>query len=124
MGFMDKAKQMADQAQKKIEETQKQFNEGQAAKAGPGAGGGEVTYDSSGRPIPAAPPVDDPARAPGVAQPQPPAAVDGPETASAGAVVPEGAATAPEGVEEEPVPPPAPPKEGMNATPDPFKPIQ
>ncbi len=124
MGFMDKAKQMADQAQKKIEETQKQFNEGQAQKAGPGEGVGEVRYDANGRPI------ADPATAPAVAQPQPPAGVDGPDAppgevvaAPGGAVVPERPA-APEGVQEEHVPPPAPPKEGMNTSPDPFKPIQ
>lgn len=39
MGFMDKAKQMAEQAQQKIEETQKQFNESQAAKSQGGTGG-------------------------------------------------------------------------------------
>ena len=137
MGFMDKAKQMADQAQKKIEETQKQFNDSQSQKAG-GGGAAGVRYDAHGRPIqepgdtsgppastvpappvepvaPAgqpgtAPPASDPAVAEAVAVPQPPE----------GAEVPQ-----PEGEQEEtPVPPPAPPKDGVNASPDPFKPIQ
>jgi len=135
MGFMDKAKQMAEQAQQKIEETQKQFNEGQAEKATTSQGASQATvrYDSSGRPIedappaagvPAAPvppapapggdagapPASDPATAVAVAVPQPPESLDAPEV-EAGEVT------------EEAVPAPAPPKEGMNATPDPFKPI-
>ena len=115
MGFMDKAKQMADQAQKKIEETQKQFNDSQAQKAG-SAGGAQVRYDAHGRPIsegppasevPAAPvapatpdPVAEPGAAPAVTQPQPPDSEEVLEDA------------------------PTPPKEGINQSPDPFKPIQ
>ena len=38
MGFMDKASEMADQAQQKIEDAQKQFNESQSQK-GQGEGG-------------------------------------------------------------------------------------
>jgi hypothetical protein len=60
MGFMDKAKaaaqdaaekgkKLADQAQAKIEETQKNFNEGQAGTSGTQASATE--YDSHGRPI-------------------------------------------------------------------------
>ena len=58
MGFMDKAKQMAEQAQQKIEETQKQFNQGQADKAATnqGADSAPVRYDANGRPIDGAPP--------------------------------------------------------------------
>jgi len=137
MGFMDKAKQMAEQAQQKIEETQKQFNEGQAEKAvaNQGASGEAVRYDSNGRPIQAAPPAagvpaapvepagpvpganaaqtpaSDPATAEAVALPQPPEGLDGPEAGE-------------QEVSEVPVPPPAPTKEGIDATPDPFKPIQ
>ena len=151
MGFMDKAKQMAEQAQQKIEETQKQFNEGQAEKAvaNQGASGEAVRYDSNGRPIQAAPPAagvpaapvepagpvpganaaqtpasdpatganaaqtpaSDPATAEAVALPQPPEGLDGPEAGE-------------QEVSEQPVPPPAPTKEGIDATPDPFKPIQ
>ena len=147
MGFMDKAKQMAEQAQQKLEETQKQFNQGQAGKAAnQGPGGGPVRYDSNGRPIEDAPPaarvpaapVEPPPAVPGSAAAQPPPAVPGSpvaqppagDLATAEAIAvpqpPEGLdvpeAGAPE-VSEQPVPPPAPTKEGVNATPDPFKPI-
>jgi hypothetical protein len=77
MGFMDKAKQMAEQAQQKIDEAQKQFNDSQAQK-GSGAGGGGQRFDEHGRPIADAPP----------------------------------AAEAP------------PAKDGVEANPDPFKPLQ
>ncbi|MEJ7789326.1 MAG: hypothetical protein WKF29_05520 [Thermoleophilaceae bacterium] len=135
---MDKAKQMANQAQKKIEDTQKQFNENQTQKAGPGTPG-TVRYDDHGRPISDAPPADqvpappvapaspDPASAPEVAQPQPPAAGN-----PAGEHPPAADPAAAPGVAQ-PQPPdaeqpiadePAPPKKGMNASPDPFKPLQ
>ncbi|MGI9081278.1 MAG: hypothetical protein ACR2FZ_03225 [Thermoleophilaceae bacterium] len=111
MGFMDKAKQMAEQAQQKIEDAQKQFNEGQAKKGAPAEGAG-VRYDEHGRPVPGdaaqAPSAADPAVAQGVAHPQPP----------------EDTATPPAGdplTEEQP--PPAPPA-GTNTNPDPFKPIE
>jgi hypothetical protein len=63
MGFMDKAKKMAEQAQAKLDEAQKQFNSGQqqGQPADPA-----VEYDKHGRPIPqaepdaAAPPHGDP----------------------------------------------------------------
>ena len=53
MGFMDKAKKMAEQAQSKLDEAQKQFNssQGQGQQSGPA-----VEYDAHGRPIPQAPP--------------------------------------------------------------------
>ena len=53
MGFMDKAKKMAEQAQAKLDEAQKQFNagQGQGQQSGPA-----VEYDAHGRPIPQAPP--------------------------------------------------------------------
>jgi hypothetical protein len=64
MGFMDKAKQLAEQAQQKVDEVQKQFNEGQQAKAGQAAGP-VVEYDKNGRPIgESAPPPPAPAPAP------------------------------------------------------------
>jgi hypothetical protein len=54
MGFMDKAKKMAEQAQQKLDDVQKQFNEGQGTSQ-QGAGQGPVVqYDKHGRPIPAA----------------------------------------------------------------------
>ena len=86
MGFLDKAKKMAEQAQTKLDEAQKQFNQ---PSGGPPAGGGGpvVEYDAHGRPIPsvpppegvtpphgdpAAPPAQDPAAS--VPPPTPPAA--------------------------------------------------
>ena len=68
MGFMDKAKQMAEQAQKKLEETQNQFNQGQAKQAG-GEGGGGVRYDEHGRPVEEAPPASEQPPAPPVGEP-------------------------------------------------------
>jgi hypothetical protein len=53
MGFMDKAKKMAEQAQAKLDEAQKQFNSGQQQGQGSGPA---VEYDTHGRPIPQAPP--------------------------------------------------------------------
>ena len=57
MGFMDKAKKLAEQAQDKLDEVQKQFNEGQqgTSQAPP------VEYDQHGRPVraePAPPPAE------------------------------------------------------------------
>ena len=52
MGFMDKAKKMAEQAQSKLDEAQKQFNEKQGNQQ---ASQGPVTqYDKHGRPVPPA----------------------------------------------------------------------
>ena len=57
MGFMDKAKKMAEQAQSKLDEVQKQFNENQSG--GSTSQAPPVDYDQHGRPIrseaPAAP---------------------------------------------------------------------
>ena len=50
MGFMDKAKKLADQAQTKLDEVQKQFNESQSSGANPPAGPA-VEYDKHGRPV-------------------------------------------------------------------------
>jgi hypothetical protein len=87
MGFMDKAKKMAEQAQAKLDEAQKQFNAGQ--QSGEQSSGPAVEYDSHGRPIqqaPATPPHGDPLAeasvpsppgappAPPIAQPAPPVA--------------------------------------------------
>jgi hypothetical protein len=78
MGFLDKAKKMAEQAQAKLDETQKQFNESQRQDR---PSGPPVEYDAHGRPIPQAPP------APGVpptgqGDPVPPP--EGPPVAQAG----------------------------------------
>ena len=52
MGFMDKAKKLADQAQSKLDEVQKQFNEGQQSGSNPASSSGPaVEYDQHGRPI-------------------------------------------------------------------------
>ncbi len=108
MGFMDKAKQMADQAQAKIEDAQKQFNDGQAQKGG--QQGDNVTYDAHGRPI---------------AQDGPAAARTPPAPVTPGQS-PQAADPAP--TEDLPpvdsTPAPTPTAEGVNASPDPFKPIQ
>lgn len=103
MGFLDKAKQAAQQAQQKLEEKQGQFNAKQAEKAGAGAQGPAVTYDKHGQPIT-------------------------PDPSAAGAPAP-GAEPAPAGDPLAPPPAaePAPAPEGQgggNATPDPFRPIQ
>lgn len=111
MGFMDKAKQMADQAQQKIEEAQKQFNDSQAQK---GSQQGDTTrYDANGRPIgDAAPPAAQTPAAPVVP-------ADSVDSAAASGDTP---AQEPPPVET--VPKPTPTAEGINASPDPFKPIQ
>jgi hypothetical protein len=48
MGFMDKAKKLAEQAQEKLDEAQKNFNNPQDPQA---PAGGGVRYDDHGRPI-------------------------------------------------------------------------
>jgi hypothetical protein len=97
MGFMDKAKQLAEQAQQKLDETQKNFNKSNSPEGQPQ--GDAVKYDEHGRPIQDAPPAG--ATAPPAAEP----AADEP-TADA------------------PPPPPKPDTGDANASPDPFKPIQ
>jgi hypothetical protein len=101
MGFMDKAKKLAEQAQEKLDEAQKNFNKSDSPQADQPAQ--TARYDEHGRPVqeeeetPAAaapPPAADPAEAPPAPDP-PPAAETAP--ASAG---------------------------DANATPDPFKPLQ
>lgn len=64
MGFMDKAKKMAEQAQSKLDEVQNQFNERQSGGAPPSQGP-PVEYDEHGRPIRGeAPPAPEPAAPP------------------------------------------------------------
>ena len=50
MGFMDKAKKLAEEAQRKMDETQKRFSDRQGGETEPGAGA--VRFDEKGRPIP------------------------------------------------------------------------
>lgn len=99
MGFMDKAKKLAEQAQQKLDETQKNFNQSNSPQSQPQGDG--VRYDEHGRPIQEATPAG--ATAPPAAEPAAPAA-DEPAADAA--------------------PPPPKPAGGANAAPDPFKPIQ
>jgi hypothetical protein len=52
MGFLDKAKKMAEQAQAKLDDAQQQFNSSQQSGQ---PSGPVVEYDEHGRPIPQAP---------------------------------------------------------------------
>jgi hypothetical protein len=59
MGFLDKARRMADQAQQKLDEAQQRFNDSQRERAAAARAGEQapvVQYDSAGRPIEPAPP--------------------------------------------------------------------
>ena len=89
MGFMDKAKKMAEQAQAKIDEVQQGLHERQQGAGGEQAGGQAVEYDKHGRPTtqeapaqPAAPatdpdhPIPDPS-APGAVEEDQPAKIQG-----------------------------------------------
>jgi hypothetical protein len=51
MGFLDKAKKLAEQAQDKLDEAQKQFNERQGASGSGAPSGPAVEYDEHGRPV-------------------------------------------------------------------------
>ena len=95
MGFMDKAKKLAEQAQEKLDEAQKNFNKTDSPQSQPGE---SVRHDEHGRPI----------------QPETPAAATPPPSAEPPAA----------DVPGERPPPPAPPAGDRNASPDPFKPIQ
>jgi hypothetical protein len=110
MGFMDKAKQLAEQAQQKLDEAQKNFNKPNSPEGQPEGDG--VKYDEHGRPVQDAPPAG--ATAPPAAEPAAPAAPAAP------AVQP----TEEQPAAEAPTPPPPPASGDSNATPDPFKPIQ
>jgi hypothetical protein len=111
MGFMDKAKQLAEQAQQKLDEKQKNFNKSSSPESQPQ--GDSVKYDEHGRPIQDAPPAG--ATAPPATEPAAPAG--------------DPAAPAAEPTEEQPAadappPPPKPDTGDAKAAPDPFKPIQ
>ena len=111
MGWMDKAKKLAEQAQEKLDEVQQNFNQGGST---PGQQGG-ASYDHHGRPVQDGPPAGEappPAAEPTEPTPEPPAASEPDPAAASAATEP----TAP--------PPPAPSSEGQaNSTPDPFKPL-
>jgi len=98
MGWMDKAKKLAEQAQEKLDEAQKNFNQSASPSAEESAQA--VRYDDHGRPI-------QEEETPAAAAPPPPAEPAEPPPAA-----------------ESPPASDAPPADGANATPDPFKPIQ
>jgi hypothetical protein len=105
MGFMDKAKKMAEQAQAKLDEVQGQFNQGQAGQQ---QSGPVTEYDKHGRPIQPA------AVTPDAAAPAPPAATPGvPPTEPAEPPAPEAGPTpdpdAPATPGAAPTAPPSPP---------------
>ena len=104
MGFMDKAKKLAEQAQEKLDEAQKNFNQSASPEADQPAQ--TVRYDEHGRPI-------QEEETPAAAAPPPPADPAEPPPAAPPAAEPPPAAEAPPASEG-----------GANATPDPFKPIQ
>ena len=123
MGFMDKAKKLAEQAQQKLDETQKNFNQSNSPEGQPQ--GEAVKYDDHGRPIQDAPPAG--ATAPPTAEPAAPGAPAAPAPDPTAPL--EGAPSAAEPTEEQPAadappPPPKPASGDANASPDPFKPIQ
>jgi hypothetical protein len=117
MGFMDKAKQMAEQAQKKLDDVQQDFNQKQGQ--GQQQDGPTVQYDKHGRPIepaepeapasaPAPPPAAPAPASGGETEPAPPAAEPAapappPEAAPAAAAPPAQPAAPPPA----PAPPPA-----------------
>jgi hypothetical protein len=113
---MDKAKQAAQRAQQVLDEQQTKFNEAQSRQSQQGSPSGGTTYDQQGRPIP--PP-----------SPSPEAAA--PSTQDTGASDPtpspadQTASPPGEGQEAAEAPPPTerPPRDDLNETPDPFKPI-
>jgi hypothetical protein len=104
MGFMDRAKKLAEQAQQKLDEAQKQFGQGGSEQTQSQQG---VRYDQHGRPIEEGPPAG--------AAPPPSAEPATPPPAT------ESATPAPSA---EPAAPPPDESGDANATPDPFKPIQ
>jgi hypothetical protein len=76
MGFLDKAKKLAEQAQTKLDEVQGQFNQ----QGGPAPSGPVTEYDKHGRPVgttpppatPGVPPTGSPATPPVEAAPSAP----------------------------------------------------
>ena len=141
MGFLDKAKKMAEQAQAKLDEVQTQFNDGQGG-SGAAGDGPAVEYDKHGRPVPqqppatATPPQGDPLAAGSAPPPASPTATPGvPPTGQGDPLGAAAAAPAPPPPTAEPpvaqpgvpptgsapsAPPPAPPM--PSAAPDPAAP--
>jgi hypothetical protein len=110
MGWMDKAKKLAEQAQEKLDEAQKNFNKSESTESQESG----VRYDDHGRPIQEETPAAATAPPSATPPPDPTAPIEGSAPAEAPA-------------EEAPPPAAAPaekPAGDANATPDPFKPIQ
>jgi hypothetical protein len=136
MGFMDKAKKLAEQAQQKLDEAQNQFNQGTPQQSQ--QQGGEVRYDEHGRPIQEGPPAGTapppPAQPTAAPPPAPdpnagfgsaPSAPDAATPASPSAPAAPADPPAPEAEQRAPAePPPVAPSGGANESPDPFKPLQ
>ena len=126
MGFMDKAKKLAEQAQQKLDEAQTQFNQSASPQGGEPQGGG-VQYDNHGRPVQQeAPPAPPPGAPPAAdAPPSAPPASEAP-AAPPPAAPPAPAADVPTAEQPEVTEQPQPPSEtgDANPTPDPFKPLQ
>jgi hypothetical protein len=95
MGFMDKAKKLAEQAQQKLDEAQGSFNQSASPQHTPDSGA--VRYDEHGRPIQE--------EGPPAAEAPPPAAEPATEASPE-----QPAASTPSG--------------DANSNPDPFKPLQ
>jgi exonuclease VII small subunit len=104
MGFMDKAKKVAEQAQQKLDEVQEQV-QGQMNKDQQGGQGEQpdVRYDEHGRPIQEGPPAGE---------------------APAPSAEPEQPAAEPESEPQAAEPAPKPSEGGTDTNPDPFKPIE
>lgn len=100
MGWMDKAKKLAEQAQEKLDEAQQNFSKGGST---PGQAA-DTRYDDHGRPIQDGPPAGE--APPPSAEPTPPAAESTPPAAEPPAAEPPASEGSP------------------NSTPDPFKPLQ
>jgi hypothetical protein len=115
MGFMDKAKKLAEQAQSKLDEVQTQFNEKQSTSSSPGDPA--VEYDKHGRPVPATP-------AEGATPPHgDPVAATPPPVPPAPPTAPTPDASAPPAPPVPPAPPAAPPSPaGPAAAEDPNRP--
>jgi hypothetical protein len=81
MGFLNKAKQLAEQAQQKLDEAQKNVNQSASSEAQPGEGA--VRYDEHGRPMREEPPAPAPPADPASPPPPPdPVSEGGPANAS------------------------------------------
>jgi hypothetical protein len=105
MGFMDKAKKLAEQAQQKLDDAQQNFNQGGSTQGQQDAG---ARYDQHGRPV-------EGEDAPAAAAPEAPA----------GEAPPAGETPPPSAQPDEPKAEGEPKPEGQaDAAPDPFRPMQ